>query len=145
MSVGCPSSHADAFFSSQPISCLAKISNRLAWTVRSWRIVGSGGGGSLLAQQSKVYPKTSAPARAKRQIPQTIQNVSVCGQELTGPSIRAMVELRHDVLMIDREFERWSVRTNPWSAPASVPMYHDLSRSPPMSMLPKGRSRGGVA
>src|SRR3954451_8557626 len=84
MSVGCPSSHADAFFSSQPISCLAKISNRLAWTVRSWRIVGSGGGGSLSAQQSKVYPKPSAPARAKGQIPQTIQNVSVCGRELAS-------------------------------------------------------------
>jgi hypothetical protein len=37
------SSHADIAFSSRPISCPAKRSNRLAWTVRSWRLVGSGG------------------------------------------------------------------------------------------------------
>ena len=31
-----------------PISCPANRSNRLAWTVRSWRIVGSGGCGFAL-------------------------------------------------------------------------------------------------
>ncbi|WP_200834995.1 hypothetical protein [Phyllobacterium salinisoli] len=35
---------SDIAFSSQPISYEAKRSNMLAWTVRSWRIVGSGGG-----------------------------------------------------------------------------------------------------
>jgi hypothetical protein len=33
----------DIAFNSWPISCVAKRSNTLAWTVRSWRIVGSGG------------------------------------------------------------------------------------------------------
>jgi hypothetical protein len=38
----CPSSHCEIAFNSQAISC-AKTSNILAWTVRSCRIVGSGG------------------------------------------------------------------------------------------------------
>jgi hypothetical protein len=37
--------------------------------------------------------------------------VAVFGPALTGQRIPPMVELRHDVLMIDREFEGWSVRT----------------------------------
>jgi len=34
---------------------------------------------------------------------------AVFGPPLTGQSIPTMVELRHDVLMIDREFERWTI------------------------------------
>jgi hypothetical protein len=37
---------------------------------------------------------------------------AVFGPPLTGQSVPAMLELRHDVLMIDREFERWTIRTN---------------------------------
>ena len=37
---------------------------------------------------------------------------AVFGPPLTGQSIPAMLELRHDILMIDREFERWAIRTN---------------------------------
>jgi hypothetical protein len=36
---------------------------------------------------------------------------AVCGPPLTGQSIPTMVELRHDVLMIDREFERLTIPT----------------------------------
>jgi hypothetical protein len=36
---------------------------------------------------------------------------AVFGPPLTGQSIHAFIELRHEVLMIDREFERWSIRT----------------------------------
>jgi hypothetical protein len=34
---------------------------------------------------------------------------AVLGPPLTGQSVPTMVELRHDVLMIDREFERWTM------------------------------------
>ena len=71
--------------------------------------------------------------------------VAVFGPPLTGQSIRTMVELRHDVLMIDGEFERWSVRTNPSAAPTSVLIYDDLIRTHPMNRRPKGRARGGIA
>jgi hypothetical protein len=37
---------------------------------------------------------------------------AVFGPPLTGQSIPTMVELRHDVLMIDREFERLTIPTN---------------------------------
>jgi hypothetical protein len=37
---------------------------------------------------------------------------AVLGPPLTGQTIPTMVELRHDVLMIDREFERWTISTN---------------------------------
>jgi hypothetical protein len=39
--------------------------------------------------------------------------VACFGPPLTGQSIPALMELRHDILMVDREFERWSIRTNP--------------------------------
>jgi hypothetical protein len=71
--------------------------------------------------------------------------VAIFGPPLTGQSIRTMVELRHDVLMINREFERWSVRTNPSAAPTSVLIYDDLIRTHPMNRLPEGRARGGIA
>jgi hypothetical protein len=41
-----------------------------------------------------------------------IVSAAVFGPPLTGQSIPALVELRHEVLMIDREFERWTIRTN---------------------------------
>jgi hypothetical protein len=37
---------------------------------------------------------------------------AVFGPPLTSQTIPTMVELRHDVLMIDREFERWTIPTN---------------------------------
>jgi hypothetical protein len=42
--------------------------------------------------------------------------VALFGPPLTGQSVPTLTELRHDILMIDREFERWSMRTNTYSA-----------------------------
>jgi hypothetical protein len=41
-----------------------------------------------------------------------IVSVAFFGPPLTGQRIPALLELRHDVLMIDREFERSSIPTN---------------------------------
>ena len=38
--------------------------------------------------------------------------VAVFGPPLTGQGNVPVIELRHDVLMIDREFERWTIPTN---------------------------------
>jgi hypothetical protein len=38
--------------------------------------------------------------------------VAVFGPPLTGQSIPTLVQLRHDILMIDREFERSFMRTS---------------------------------
>ena len=35
---------------------------------------------------------------------------AVFGPPLAGPGVPSLRELRHAVLMIDREFERWSIR-----------------------------------
>ena len=37
--------------------------------------------------------------------------MAVFGPPLTGQSIPGLVELRREVLTIDREFERWSIET----------------------------------
>jgi hypothetical protein len=42
--------------------------------------------------------------------------VALFGPPLTGQSVPTLTELRHDLLMIDREFERWSLRTHTYSA-----------------------------
>ena len=39
-----------------------------------------------------------------------IVGVAVFGPSLTGQRIPALVEIRHAVLMIDREFERWPTK-----------------------------------
>ena len=36
--------------------------------------------------------------------------LAVFGPPLTGQSIAPLVELRHDILVMDREFERFSIR-----------------------------------
>ena len=71
--------------------------------------------------------------------------VAVLGPPLTGPSARPMVELRHNVLMIDREFERWSVRTNKSSGPTGMLIFSDLGRPSSTSIPWKPRVRGGTA
>jgi hypothetical protein len=71
--------------------------------------------------------------------------VAVFGPPLTGQSTRPMVELRHNVLMIDREFERWSVRTNKSSGPTGTLIYDDLGRTSSISVPSKLWVRGGTA
>src|SRR5947209_3908528 len=68
--------------------------------------------------------------------------VAVFGPPLTGQSIPALVELRHDVLMMDRELERLSIRTEMSSARTGTLVFDDFvpgssiagSRSP----VPRG-------
>jgi hypothetical protein len=71
--------------------------------------------------------------------------VAVLGPPLTGQSARPMVELRHNVLMIDREFERWSVRTNKSSPATGTLIYDDFGRTSSTSNHSKPRIRGGAA
>jgi hypothetical protein len=70
--------------------------------------------------------------------------VAVLGPPLTGQSTRPMVELRHNVLMIDREFERWSVRTNKSSGPTGTLTYDDLGRASSTGIASKLRLRGAT-
>jgi hypothetical protein len=54
--------------------------------------------------------------------------VAVVGPPLTGQSILALVELRHDILMIDHEFERLSIQTDASSFRTSTFVFDDFSR-----------------
>src|SRR3954452_7937649 len=90
--VGCSSSHFDILFRSRPISCLANTSNRLVWTVRSWRIVGFGGDRLVWTQRPKVYLTPSAPAYAKAPIPQIVQSHSVCGRNLAYATTKGAIQ-----------------------------------------------------
>src|SRR2546421_261453 len=54
--------------------------------------------------------------------------VALFGPPLTGQNVPNLVELRHDVLMIDREFERWSLRTGTTFASSSILVQNDPSR-----------------
>jgi hypothetical protein len=65
--------------------------------------------------------------------------VAVFGPPLTGQSSLPMVELRHDVLMIDREFERWSA-----SGRTSGLMYDDLSHTRSVNTPSKVRAHGDI-
>jgi len=55
--------------------------------------------------------------------------VAVFGPPLTGQSAATLVELRHDILMIDREFGRSSIRTNTSSFQTSTLVFDDFRRA----------------
>jgi hypothetical protein len=71
--------------------------------------------------------------------------VAVIGPPLSGQSTRPMVELRQNVLMIDREFERWSIRTSKSFGPTGTLIYDDSGRKGSTSVPWKLRIRGGTA
>ncbi len=71
--------------------------------------------------------------------------VAVFGPPLTGQSIVPMIELRHDVLMIDREFERGSALFNRSSGATGGLIADDLGRTRSTSTASKVRTRGGIA
>jgi hypothetical protein len=48
---------------------------------------------------------------------------------VTGQKIPTLMELRHNILMIDWEFERWSIRTNTSFTGTSTPVQDDLRRA----------------
>jgi hypothetical protein len=49
-----------------------------------------------------------------------VVGVAVFGPSLTGQSIPALVEIRHAILMIDREFERWPTRADTYGAESMI-------------------------
>jgi hypothetical protein len=55
--------------------------------------------------------------------------VACFGPPLTGQGIPALMEIRHDMLMVDREFERWSIRTNPSLSGGSLLAQPDQPRA----------------
>jgi hypothetical protein len=69
--------------------------------------------------------------------------VAIFGPPLTSQSIATLVELRHDVLTIDREFERLSIRPGAPSAPFSTLMDRDISRVG--STQSEMRTRGDIS
>jgi hypothetical protein len=71
--------------------------------------------------------------------------VAVFGPPLTGQSIVPMIELRHHVLMIDREFEQEALLLDGSSGPTGAVITDE--RSPPRSSKngSKLRARGGIA
>lgn len=70
----------------------------------------------------------------------SIVTVAIVGPPLTRQSSRPMIELRHDVLMIDRELERWSLRTHTSSRPADglVDLNPARSTDTPTNVLIRG-------
>ena len=70
----------------------------------------------------------------------TIVLAALAGPPLTGQSIPALMELRHNILMIDWEFERLSIRTN--TTETSTLGQDDLRRAE--SAQSKTQVRGGV-
>jgi hypothetical protein len=69
--------------------------------------------------------------------------VALFGPPLAGQRIPALTELRHDVLMIDREFERWSIRTSVYSAETGT--FVLVKRSRAGSARSKTQFREGVS
>jgi hypothetical protein len=55
--------------------------------------------------------------------------VALFGPPLTGQSIPALVGIRHDISMIDREFERWSIGTDTSLSGTSTAVQNDLGRA----------------
>jgi hypothetical protein len=71
--------------------------------------------------------------------------VAIFGPPLTSQSIATGVELRHDVLTIDREFERLSIRPGAPSAPFSTLMDGDISRVDTGSTQSEMRTLGDIS
>ena len=55
--------------------------------------------------------------------------VALFGPPLTGQRIPNLIELRHDILMIDREFERWSLRSETAFAADNILVRIDVGRA----------------
>jgi hypothetical protein len=61
--------------------------------------------------------------------------VACFGPPLTGQSMPALLQIRQNILTIDREFERWSIRTNPSLNGASVLALPDHPRAGSKNLL----------
>jgi len=65
--------------------------------------------------------------------------LAVFGPPLTGQSIAPLIELRHDILVMDREFERFSIR------PAYAINSDGLGRAGSRNSRLRAKPGGGVA
>jgi hypothetical protein len=74
-----------------------------------------------------------------------IVTVAVLGPPLTGQGNVAMIELRHDVLMIDREFERGAVLLERSSGPTGGVICDERGATGSKNAASKLRTRGGIA
>jgi hypothetical protein len=61
--------------------------------------------------------------------------VACFGPPLTGQSLPALIEIRHNILTIDQEFDRWSIRTNPSLNSDSFLALPDHSRAESKNLL----------
>jgi hypothetical protein len=71
--------------------------------------------------------------------------VAVFGPPLTGQGNVPVIELRHDVLMIDREFERGPVLLDRPSRPTGGLVADELGRTGSKRAASKLRTRVGIA
>ena len=62
------SSHSGIAFNTRPISCPTKRSNMLSWTVRPWRIAGSGGAACSLEISDLTRSRRSSPTENRDSI-----------------------------------------------------------------------------
>jgi len=67
--------------------------------------------------------------------------LGILGPSLAGQSVPALTELRYDVLMFDREFERYSIRTRTPVAETVAMAEEDFNHG--AGARPKGSRRGG--
>jgi hypothetical protein len=69
--------------------------------------------------------------------------VALLGPPLAGQSMPAFVEIRHDILMVNREFERMPLRTNTADAATATLVQEDRTRAE--STPTKIRIDGGMS
>jgi Na+/phosphate symporter len=85
----------------------------------------------LLVNPSPVTSSTTLQARhsVAGSFAAFIVAVALLGPPLTGQSMPTLMKLRHDILMMDREFERSSMRINPSFIRTTTLVQEDLRRA----------------
>lgn len=82
--------------------------------------------------QSQIRITSPAALQARHSVAGSfaafIVAVALLGPPLTGQSIPTLMKLRHDILMMDREFERSSMRFNPSFIRAATLVQEDIRR-----------------
>jgi hypothetical protein len=71
--------------------------------------------------------------------------LAVIGPPATAQSVAPLIELRHEVLMMDREFERFSMRASPSSAPTGGAVSAELADLGSPNDRSRIRDGGGVS
>jgi hypothetical protein len=71
--------------------------------------------------------------------------LAVFGPPATGQRIAPLLGLRHEILMMDREFERFILRASPSSLRAGRPISAELGRLGSANDRSRMQARGGVS